>query len=60
MAALSNPITMRNIISKNKGICSINLTPKFRIILRKEKEGLQIDSFHSNHDAYEDRIDEIK
>ena len=60
LAALSNPITMRNIISKNKGICSINLTPKFRIILRKEKEGLQIDSFHSNHDAYEDRIDEIK
>ena len=59
-AALSNSNSMRNIILKNKGISSINLTPKCRIILRKAKNGLEVDSFHSDHDAYEDRIDEIK
>ena len=60
LAALSNSNSMRNIILKNKGISSINLTPKCRIILRKAKNGLEVDSFHSDHDAYEDRIDEIK
>lgn len=60
LAALSNSNIMRNIILKNKGISSINLTPKCRIILRKAKNGLEVDSFHSDHDAYEDRIDEIK
>ena len=60
LAALSNYNIMRNIILKNKGISSINLTPKCRIILRKAKNGLEVDSFHSDHDAYEDRIDEIK
>ena len=60
LAALSNSNSMRNIILKNKGISSINLTLKYRIILRKGKNGLEVDSFHSDHDAYEDRIDEIK
>lgn len=60
LAALSNSNIMRNIILKNKGISSINLTPKCRIVLRKGKNGWEVDSFHSDHDAYEDRIDEIK
>ena len=60
LAALSNSNSMRNIILKNKGISSINLTPKCRIVLRKGKNGWEVDSFHSDHDAYEDRIDEIK
>lgn len=58
--ALSNPTIMKNPIRKNGNIYSLNLTTKDRLLLVKGKDTWEIDSFHDDHDAYEDRIDAIK
>ena len=60
LSALSNPIIMKNPIRKNGNIYSLNLTTKDRLLLLKGKDTWEIDSFHDDHDAYEDRIDAIK
>lgn len=60
LSALSNPIIMKNPIRKNGNIYSLNLTIKDRLLLIKGKDTREIDSFHDDHDAYEDRIDAIK
>lgn len=51
---------MKNPIRKNGNIYSLNLTIKDRLLLIKGKDTREIDSFHNDHDAYEDRIDAIK
>jgi hypothetical protein len=51
---------MKNPIRKNGNIYSLNLTTKDRLLLVKGKDTWEIDSFHDDHDAYEDRIDAIK
>lgn len=60
LSALSNPTIMKNPIRKNGNIYSLNLTTKDRLLLVKGKDTWEIDSFHDDHDAYEDRIDAIK
>ena len=60
LSALSNPTIMKNPIRKNGNIYSLNLTTKDRLLLLKGKDTWEIDSFHDDHDAYEDRIDAIK
>ena len=60
LSALSNPTIMKNPIRKNGNIYSLNLTIKDRLLLIKGKDTREIDSFHNDHDAYEDRIDAIK
>ena len=60
LSALSNPTIMKNPIRKNGNIYSLNLTTKDRLLLLKGKDTREIDSFHDDHDAYEDRIDAIK
>lgn len=60
LSALSNPTIMKNPIRKNGNIYSLNLTIKDRLLLIKGKDTREIDSFHDDHDAYEDRIDAIK
>lgn len=60
LSALSNPTIMKNPIRKNGNIYSLNLTTKDRLLLLKGKDTWKIDSFHDDHDAYEDRIDAIK
>lgn len=60
LSALSNPTIMKNPIRKNGNIYSLNLTTKDRLLLVKGKDTREIDSFHDDHDAYEDRIDAIK
>ena len=60
LSALSNPTVIKNPIRKNGNIYSLNLTIKDRLLLIKGKDTREIDSFHDDHDAYEDRIDAIK
>ena len=60
LSALSNPTIMKNPIRKNGNIYSLNLTTKDRLLLLKGKDTWEIDSFHDDHDAYEDRLDAIK
>ena len=60
LSALSNPTIMKNPIRKNGNIYSLNLTTKDRLLLLKGKDTWEIDSFHDDHDAYEDRIDALK
>ena len=60
LSAFSNPIIMRNQIWKNGEIYALYLTNKDRLLVIRTKEGWEVDSFHSDHDAYEDRIFAIK
>lgn len=60
LAALSNPSIMTAKSPKNNNIYAINLTYKDRLLIIKEGNTRVVDSFHSDHDAYEDRIFAIK
>ena len=60
LAALSNFNIMRKIHWKMGKAHAIKLSPKDRLLLIKGKDTREIDRFHDDHNAYQDRIDAIK
>ena len=60
LASLSNSNSMRKIQWKIGKVYTIKISLKDRFLMTKGEKGWEVDSFHSDHDAYEDRIDAIK
>ena len=60
LASLSNSNSMRKIQWKIGKVYTIKVSLKDRFLMTKGEKGWEVDSFHSDHDAYEDRIDAIK
>ena len=60
LAALSNFNIMRKIQWKMGKAYAIKLSLKDRFLMTKGEKGWEVDSFHSDHDTYQDRIDAIK
>lgn len=60
LSALSNQTLMNSKTQKTGNIYAIHLNYKYRLLLIKDGNDLIIDSFHSDHDAYEDRITALK
>ena len=60
LAALSNFNIMRKIQWKMGKAYAIKLSLKDRFLMTEGEKGWEVDSFHSDHDTYQDRIDAIK